>query len=43
MFGKVRNFKSPKVNWIQRKDFGGKREMRRCIKQYAEKSPGDDR
>lgn len=32
---------SQKVNWVQRKDFGGNREMR-CVKQCVEKSPGAD-
>lgn len=39
--GEVRNSLSQKVNWVQRKDFRGRREIR-CTNQYIEKSPGDD-
>ena len=33
---------SHRVNWVQRKDFGGRHETRRCVEQHVKKSPGDD-
>lgn len=35
------NSMSQEVNQLQRKDFGGRKEIRRCTRQYVEKSPGD--
>lgn len=40
--GKMGNCTSHRVNWVQRKDFGGRHETRRCVEQHVKKSPGDD-